>query len=344
MTQWTWISDQSSPRADRLLTLALETDLGVWEGEKRKVSRSLLQKWMNDGQVKLVRSAKNYPAKTLTASDSISVGDQIEIVMPDPESLELIPEDRPIEILYEDTDLLVVNKPPNLTVHPSSTQTQGTLVHALLHHIKDLSGIGGVLRPGIVHRIDKDTSGALVITKTDAAHIKLSETFSKHQIQREYWALVYGSPEWGKNPKTVESLIGRSPHDRIKMSMEVKTGKKAVTHFRCEMKFGDPTKKPFAAWVIAKLETGRTHQVRVHLAGIQHSILGDPLYGTPTSQQAKWLALPADVKLAVEQLPGQALHAASLGFHHPISGQWLEFKANPPLAFQSLLDTLKTYS
>lgn len=343
MNKWTWTADQSASRADRLLTQAMESDLGVWEGEKRKVSRSLLQKWISEGEVKLLFSGKNYPPKILTSSDSISVGDQIEIHLPDPESLELIPEDRPIDILYEDSDLLVVNKPQGLTVHPSSTQRTNTLVHALLYHIKDLSGIGGVLRPGIVHRIDKDTSGTLVITKTDAAHIKLSETFAKHEIKREYWALVYGGPEWGKKPKTVESLIARNPHDRIKMSMDVKEGKKAITHFRCEMKFGDPAKKPFAGWVVATLETGRTHQVRVHLAGLHHSILGDALYGTPTSQQAKWLALPADVKKAVEALPGQALHAATLGFNHPITGNWLECKATPPACFQTLLDTLKTY-
>ena len=228
----------------------------------------------------------------------------------------------------------MVNKPPGLTVHPSSTQKEGTLVHALLHHIKDLSGIGGVLRPGIVHRLDKDTSGALVISKSDRAHVALVEKFSKHDMERVYWALCYGS---FKQPSLkIETLIGRNPKDRKRMSSDVKTGRKAITHLKRLENFGS-----YACWVQAQLETGRTHQVRVHLTGAGHSVLGDPVYGTPNSKSAKWLALPSEVREAVAQLPGQALHARVLGFEHPITKKRLRFEAEPPAEFRGVLEALK---
>jgi len=232
----------------------------------------------------------------------------------------------------------VVNKPQNLTVHPSTTQTEGTLVHILLHHIQDLSGMGGVLRPGIVHRIDKDTSGALVVTKTDAAHRKLTEDFAAHTIERVYWALCYGAPAASDKPTRIESWIGRNPKDRKKMSMKVKTGRKAITYYQPKMIFSHPSKSPFACWLEVTLETGRTHQVRVHLTGVHHSILGDPVYGTPTMHHPKWLALPENVRNAVKNLPGQALHARILGFEHPITRKKLRFEAEPPEAFQKVLN------
>jgi 23S rRNA pseudouridine1911/1915/1917 synthase len=239
---------------------------------------------------------------------------------------------------------VVVNKPPGLTVHPSETQMENTLVHALLHHIKDLSGIGGVLRPGIVHRLDKDTSGALVISKTDQAHHKLTEIFAAHAIERRYWAIAYGSPDTGPgNDLKVDTLIGRNPNDRKRMTTEVRDGRRAVSHVRRLEEYAQARAKPFASLLEVRLETGRTHQVRVHLTKLGHSLLGDPVYGTPSARHTKWLALPEDVRRVVETLPGQALHARVLGFAHPITGAPLRFEAPPPEAFRLLLASLQRY-
>ncbi len=338
---WTWQVQDAAPRADLALLQALEEGKGTWLVPSSKspppVTRSQLKRYMEEGRVRA-------NGVLLKPNSRLKPGFLIRLDLPPPEPLDIIPEDRPLDILYEDQHLVVVNKPPSLTVHPSSTQKKGTLVHALVHHIQDLSGIGGVLRPGIVHRIDKDTSGALVITKTDAAHVKLAETFSKHQIKRVYWALCYGVPEGfskGQSLK-IESLIGRHPVDRKKMSMTVTQGRKAVSTFKKLASFGSG-KKPFASWLEVTLETGRTHQVRVHLSGIGNSILGDPVYGTPTERQTKWLFLPEEVRTAVRALPGQALHARVLGFNHPITGKPLHFEAEPPESFQYVLNTLKKF-
>jgi 23S rRNA pseudouridine1911/1915/1917 synthase len=215
---WTWLVQNICERADLAIMNAFDSQEGTLSTDIfPSLSRSQLKKLIEDGKV----TANGKPLK---ANSKLQLNTLIRIEMPPPVPLELVPENRPIEVLFEDEHLLVVNKPPNLTVHPSTPQMEGTLVHALLHHIQDLSGIGGVLRPGIVHRIDKNTSGALVITKSDAAHQKLVETFARHDIERCYWALCYGSPEVKKvNTLTkIESLIGRNPNDRKKMSMTVK--------------------------------------------------------------------------------------------------------------------------
>ncbi len=344
-TLWTWILDEPQKsestvdltlRADQAILDALESEEGSWSGTPRSLSRSQLKKIFDEDRV-----TRN--GKKLRASERILLSDRIEMRLPPVQSLELVPENIPLDILFEDAHLIVVNKQPGLTVHPSETQKTGTLVHALLHHVKDLSGIGGVLRPGIVHRIDKDTSGALVITKTDEAHVKLAEVFARHDIDREYWAICYGAPDWQGREFRLETLIGRNPNDRMKMSIEVKEGRKAISHFSRREAYGIATQKPFASLIQARLETGRTHQIRVHLTALHHSILGDPLYGTPTSNQPKWKALPKDIQALVEKLPGQALHAATLGFRHPITGEPLKFTAKPPLDFQRLLDGLANY-
>lgn len=336
MTLWTWTVPQAPQnylhdRADIAILKTLRT-----EGQEC-MSRNQLQRLIDEGRV----TADGVPIQARTHLKS---GSLIRIDIPAPQLLDLTPENRPIEILYEDEHLLVLNKPPQLTVHPSTTQMEGTLVHALLHHIKDLSGIGGTLRPGIVHRIDKNTSGALVITKHDRAHQKLVETFVRHEIERRYWALCYGAPP-PDAPAKIESLIGRSTQDRKKMSMKVKTGKRAVSYFKSLQKFARPhsPEKPFASFLEVTLETGRTHQVRVHLTGIGHSLLGDPTYGTPTEKQAKWLALPEEIRTAVEALPGQALHARVLGFRHPITDVALYFEAPPPPSFAALLTMLENW-
>ena len=336
-SKWSFIIQDLSKellkqRLDKLIPTLLSKGLGSWDGATPTAfSRNQVQKWIESGYLSLNQKLQ------LDSKKLLKIGDHLELNLPKPTELELSPEDRPIHILYQDKDIVVVNKPPGLTVHPSETQKEGTLVHALLHHIKDLSGIGGKLRPGIVHRIDKDTSGALLITKNDNAHVVMSETFSKHDIDRTYWAICYGSPKWDK--KTIETKIGRNPNDRKKMAIDVKNGKTAITHFRVLKRFG-----PFASLIEAKLETGRTHQVRVHLTHLQHSIMGDPVYGKPSSQNTKWKQLPEEIKNCVVKLPGQALHAKTLGFKHPITNQNLSFSAEPFTEFNSLLDSLKKYA
>lgn len=317
--------------------LESRADLALFEWAKSPGS-GLSEPFTRSQIQRLIREQKilvnDRPTK---ANARLHPKDVVSIEIPHPESSALVAEDRALEILFEDEFILVLNKPPGLTVHPSPSQLTGTLVHALLYHIKDLSGIGGILRPGIVHRIDKDTSGVLVVTKTDAAHTKLSAAFSKHDIERTYWALCYGG---GPLPRSLSTLIGRSPSDRKKMSIQVKDGKKAITHLKLLKEFSIPGQKPFASWVEATLETGRTHQVRVHLTSLEHSLLGDPVYGTPRPSQPKWKALPSAIQSLVAKLPGQALHARSLGFIHPMTGERLRFEGELPPAMHELLQAL----
>lgn len=336
---WSWSVNWSESfpesRADSALLRAIQQNLGQWEGPLISCSRSQLQRLIEEGQV----TAAGKPIK---ANVKFKPGTQVKVQFPAPQPTQTLPEDRPLEILFQDEHLLVLNKPPGLTVHPSSTQTEGTLVNALLHHIKDLSGIGGELRPGIVHRIDKDTSGALVISKTDAAHRKLVEIFSKHEIDRVYWALVYGAPKDSAS-HTLNTLLGRNPKDRKKMAILPSGGRRAITHYRKVEEYASPKQRPFASWMEVTLETGRTHQIRVHLTSIHHSLLGDPVYGTPSESQPKWSTLPKEIQSAVRQLPGQALHARVLGFRHPITGAPLRFEAQLPPAFQELLHALQNH-
>lgn len=330
---WTWVVPRQfhlPERADLAITKAIQEFSNV----SPNISRSQIQRLIE----KHLITVNGLPIQPKT---KLKAGDQVSMHFPAAESLDLTPEEIPLEILYQDDDLLVVNKSQGLSVHPSPTEKRGTLVHALLHHVKNLSGIGGKLRPGIVHRLDKNTSGALVITKTDRAHLNLSNAFSKHEIHRQYLALCYGSP--GKSQK-IESLIGRNPTDRKKMSMLVKSGKKAVTQIEVLEEFFAPTQKaPFASLVEAHLETGRTHQVRVHLTGIGCSILGDPVYGVPSERSAKWIKLPENIRPLIHALPGQALHAKILGFKHPITRHLMQFEANPPEPFSKLLNALRKY-
>ncbi|OFZ22972.1 MAG: hypothetical protein A2X94_00130 [Bdellovibrionales bacterium GWB1_55_8] len=336
---WKWtvpadFSTSSAERTDVLILKAIETGLG--EGiVPPGVSRSQLHRLMDENRVRVNGTAAKKNTKLLA-------GNVVSIEFPEARAMELVPEDTPLEILYQDEHLVILNKPPGISVHPSNTEFEGTLVHALLHHIKDLSGIGGVLRPGIVHRLDKNTSGALVVTKTDLAHQKLVEVFSKHEIERVYHALCYGIPP--QMSGKIETLIGRNPRDRKKMTTDVKTGRRAVTHYKVlERYWKEGGKTPFASLVELRLETGRTHQVRVHLTSVGASLLGDPVYGTPTERQSKWLALPLDVQEIVGRLPGQALHARVLGFAHPVTGQTLRFEANEPELFAALSLVLKKY-
>lgn len=321
---WKWQVPQNWPngRADhQLLTLLQET------GEPQfNLTRSRLQKLFEEGLVYV-------DGRPIKASAKLKPGQNITVTVPAPVPLEVLPEDLRIEILYEDEHLIVVNKPPGMNTHPTDHETTGTLVNALLFHADGLSGIGGKIRPGIVHRLDKNTSGAMVVAKTDACHEALSMIFSRHAIERAYWALCYSALSSEKELLKVESLIGRNPDDRKRMTMDTRRGKKAITWVKTLERYG---KKPYASWIEARLETGRTHQIRVHLTSLHCSVLGDPVYGTPSSQQAKWKALPSAVQSAIRGLPGQALHARILGFEHPITQKQLYFEATPPLPFQQL--------
>lgn len=329
--KWTiTVPENLTERADKALIPLLEEEEGA-----PSLSRSQLQRLMESDRV----VSNGIPVR---GKDRLAPGTQIIIEIPEPAPLDVLPENIPLDVLFEDEHLLVVNKQPGLTVHPSETQGSGTLVNALLYRIKDLSGIGGVLRPGIVHRIDKDTSGALVVSKTDAAHAGLAALFARHDIERRYWAFCYGSPRW-EGDFRFESTIGRSQQDRKKMAVNVENGRKSVSIFRKISEYSVAGKSPYASWIEARLMTGRTHQVRVHLTHLHHSLLGDPVYGTPTDTQAKWKQLPLEIQRAVKALPGQALHARILGFRHPVTGVELRFEAPLPPALQALADHLTAH-
>lgn len=272
-------------------------------------SRSFLQKQLKDGNVSVNE-------KTAKASLKVAEDDEVRIFIPENKEPDIVPEDIPLDILYEDQQLLVVNKPKGMVVHPSAGHYSHTLVNALMFHCKDqLSGINGVLRPGIVHRIDMDTTGALVVCKTDLAHQSLAEQLKIHSITRKYRAIVHGrlKEDFG----TIEGTIGRHPTDRKKMAINVKNGKPATTHYKVLERFDQFT------YVECELETGRTHQIRVHMSSIGHSLLGDVVYGPKKS--------------AVPNLQGQTLHAMVLGFLHPVSNEYMEFTAPLPEYFEKLL-------
>lgn len=274
-------------------------------------SRSYIQKLIRDGLVMV----KDQPAR---ASTKLAAGDEISITIPEPVSAEIVAEDIPLDILYEDEDLIIVNKPKGMVVHPSAGHLSGTLVNALMYHCKDhLSGINGVMRPGIVHRIDMDTTGALIVCKNDRAHQSIAEQLKVHSITRKYRGIVLGNLK--EDEGRIEAAIGRHPVDRKKMSTRNPNGKTAVTHYRVLERFGNYTYAQF------QLETGRTHQIRVHMSSIGHPLLGDRVYG-PEKCPFK--------------LQGQTLHAMVIGFVHPTTQQYMEFTAPLPEYFQSLLHNL----
>jgi len=257
-------------------------------------------------------------------------GARITVSVPPPEPCEAAPEDIPLDILYEDSDLIIVNKPAGMVVHPGAGNRSGTLVNALLAHCKDLSGIGGMLRPGIVHRIDKDTSGLLVAAKNDLAHHSLARQFREHTIKRLYLALVFGSPK--ADSGHIDSEIGRHPVERMRMSSTARHGKKAVTHWRVISRFDG------VSLLQLRLETGRTHQIRVHLSEAGHPLVGDQLYGS--AGRLSGLRNPR-VRAALKHLQRQALHAKTLGFIHPVNGTYLEFVAELPADLSGIVRQLE---
>ena len=279
-------------------------------------SRSRLQSMIKDGDVTV-------NGKAVKSGFKLSAGDRILVRHREAVTMEAAAEDIQLDILYEDKDIIVINKPQGMVVHPAAGHYDGTLVNALLHHCGDLSGIGGVIRPGIVHRIDKDTSGILVAAKNDAAHLGLAAQWKVHSIKRVYHAILHGLI--AENSGDIDAPIGRHPRDRKKMAIETKNGKNAVTHYRVIERL------PFAqcTYTQLELETGRTHQIRVHMSHLGHPVVGDPLYGPKKS-------------VYLRRLNGQALHAKVLGFNHPLSGEYLEFDSELPAYFQQLLAEMRT--
>ena len=269
-------------------------------------------------------------------SKKVAFGDQVQLEVPEAVATDIKPQKIPLDIVYEDKDLLVINKPIGMVVHPGAGNPDGTLVNALLHHCKgNLSGINGELRPGIVHRIDKDTSGLLVVAKNDLAHNALAKQFEEHSIQRTYLAFVWGmmKPIHGR----IETFIGRSKYNRQKMSAEVASGKDAITNYKTLEIFKGNT-IPDITLIESKLETGRTHQIRVHLSHKKNPILGDQMYG---SKMRKIRNINPELQMIIENINFQALHAQSLGFIHPTSGKELFFTTELPKVLLNLKKMLK---
>lgn len=275
-------------------------------------SRSAIQKWMEDGCV-LVNGksvAKNY---------KLSGACEILVRIPEPQELQVRAENIPLDIVYEDDDLLVVNKPKGMVVHPAPGNSDGTLVNALLYHCKgSLSGINGVIRPGIVHRIDKDTSGLLMVAKNDRAHLGLAEQIKEHSFDRVYETVVYG--QFKEDSGTVNAPIGRHPVDRKRMAVTASHSREAVTHFQVLERLNGFTH------LRVQLETGRTHQIRVHMAYIGHPVAGDPVYGP---------------RKVISELHGQCLHAREIGFTHPVTGERMHFSSPLPDYFVRFLNQVR---
>ena len=292
-------SEEEGMRLDRVLTLLYPDH-----------SRSFFQKLIENGNV-TVNEAKEKPSKILTEDDVI------EVAFPEPEELNVLPEDIPLDVLYEDDDVILINKPKGMVVHPAAGHFTGTLVNALLYHCHDLSGINGVIRPGIVHRIDRDTTGVLIVCKNDEAHLCLAKQLKEHSVHRIYVGLVNGILK--EDEGTLSYPIGRHPTDRKKMAVRP-DGKEAVTHYRVLKRYDRYTLSEF------RLETGRTHQIRVHMAKIGHPLVGDEVYGTGKCEF---------------KTDGQMLHARTFGFIHPRTGKYMEFESPLPEYFETVLKTLE---
>lgn len=302
MNEFFTVENEEGERIDRYLAEELEGR-----------SRSFVQKLIKDGYITI----NDKPVK---ANYRLVSGDRVEVIFPDVKEPDIIPENIPIDILYEDDDIIIVNKPKQMVVHPAPGHYSGTLVNALMYHCgSELSGINGSKRPGIVHRIDMDTTGSLVVCKNDMAHQSLAGQLKAHSIHRIYEAVVHGNIKEEKG--TVNAAIGRHPTDRKKMSTHSRNGRMAITHYTVLKRFGNYT------YIRCQLETGRTHQIRVHMASIGHPIVGDMIYGP------KKCPFPA--------LVGQTLHAKTLGITHPVTGEYLEITAPLPDYFDDLLSVLE---
>ena len=298
---YTFVVQNAGVRIDRFLTDNIP-----------EITRSAVQKIIDEANVTVNGEVvpKNYKCR---------VGDNVDVTVPDAKPLEAVGQNIPIDIVYEDEHLLVVNKPKGMVVHPANGNPDGTLVNALLYHCGDsLSGINGVIRPGIVHRIDKDTSGLLIVAKSDKAHIGLAQQIKEHSFSRAYEAVVYGNIK--EDSGTVCQPIGRDTKDRKRMAVTMKNSKPATTHYEVIKRYGDFTH------VRCVLETGRTHQIRVHMAYLGHPVAGDAVYGP---------------RKVITRLNGQCLHAKHIGFVHPITNEYLEFESELPEYFTSFLNYLE---
>lgn len=303
LEEYTVEESQSGMRLDKFLT-------EIYPDQ----TRSFLQKLVKSGEIKV----NGKPV--IKAGFVVEGGDQVSASIPTPQAVEIEAENIPLDILYEDADVLIVNKPKGMVVHPSAGHYSGTLVNAIMYHCADsLSGINGEIRPGIVHRIDMDTTGALIICKNDAAHVDIAEQIKEHTVTRRYRGIVCGVVK--EDEGTIEGAIGRHPTQRKKMAINEKNGKPAITHYKVLQRFAKYTYMEF------RLETGRTHQIRVHMASIGHPLLGDELYGNPKN-------------LAMKGLQGQTLLAMVIGFVHPTTHEYMEFEAPLPEYFQNLLQKL----
>lgn len=300
MKEYRIVTEQGEGRLDAFLA----------SQEELALSRSRIKALIEEGHITVNGAARK-------ASQSVAPGDEIVVRVPDPVVVDLAPEEIPLDVVYEDDDVLVINKQRGLVVHPAAGHWSGTLVNAVLDHVDDLEGIGGELRPGIVHRLDKDTTGLLVVAKNGRAMANLQDQIREHVVRRVYWALVHGNtmPETGR----IEAPIGRHPGDRKRMAVNARTGRDSLTNFRVLERF------PGYALLECRLETGRTHQIRVHLSFIGHPVVGDPVYGTRKAHLG---------------LEAQALHARQLGFNHPSTGEWLEFTAQPPPEMMAAIQRL----
>ncbi len=322
-------ADAAGTRLDQWLAGLLAPDF----------SRSRIQALIRDGQVDIGGRAIEEPKKKLAGGETVTVA------LPEPEPPEPEGEAIPLTILHEDAALVVVDKPSGLVVHPGAGNWTGTLVNALIHHCGDsLSGIGGIRRPGIVHRLDKETSGVMVVAKTDVAHRALSEAFADHGasggLERAYVALVWGAP--ARMSGTVDAPLGRAA-DRVRRAVVPEgraDARHAVTHYRVLERFGDDgAGSPLASLVECRLETGRTHQIRVHMAHIGHPVLGDPDYGQGFRTKAN--RLPEPLRGMVQAFPRQALHARLLGFDHPATGEHMRFEADLPADMAALVEAFR---
>ena len=306
LEEYTVEESQSGMRLDKFLT-------EIYPDQ----TRSFLQKLVKSGEIKV----NGKPV--IKAGFVVEGGDQVSASIPTPQAVEIEAENIPLDILYEDADVLIVNKPKGMVVHPSAGHYSGTLVNAIMYHCADsLSGINGEIRPGIVHRIDMDTTGTLIICKNDAAHVDIAEQIKEHTVTRRYRGIVCGVVK--EDEGTIEGAIGRHPTQRKKMAINEKNGKPAITHYKVLQRFAKYTYMEF------RLETGRTHQIRVHMASIGHPLLGDTLYSSGRSP--------------FKHLQGQTLHAKTIGFVHPKSGEYMEFSAPLPEYFDNLLKLLKSRS
>ena len=296
------VETETNERIDKFLSVQME-----------ELSRSYVQKLIKDGYVKV-------DGKVVKANYKLSYDEWIQVTIPDLTAPDIVPENIPLDILYEDDDILIVNKPKGMVVHPATGHYSGTLVNALMYYCGDcLSGINGVMRPGIVHRIDMDTTGSLLVCKNDFAHQNLAEQLKVHSIKRVYHAIVHGNIK--EDSGTINEPIGRHPTERKKMCVNHQNGREAVTHYEVLERFGNYT------YIACRLETGRTHQIRVHMASIHHPLLGDRVYGPQ--------------KCPFPELQGQTLHAKILGITHPRTGEYLEIDAPLPGYFEKLLQKLR---